>query len=199
MYSQASAFWCRYSQLPLPDVLPALCCLMNSWPSAAWFIPSSLLPDGIPALCCLMNSWPSAAWCTPGPLLPDVIPALCCLMNFWPSGAWFTPGPLISDVLPALCCLLPGVHQAAEGQEFIRQQRARSTSGSGSWEYLHQKAEAWEYIRQWKPGVPTSESRSLGVHQEADVYCRSYCLAFIVIYLHKNVKKTTNFFKKNLR
>ena len=27
---------------------------------------------------------------------------------------------------------------------------------------------------------------------------RSYCLAFIDIYLHKNVKKMTNFFLKNL-
>ena len=42
----------------------------------------------------------------------------------------------------------PGVHQAVEaGSTYIRRQKPGSTSGSGSREYLHQKAEAWEYIR----------------------------------------------------
>ena len=73
----------------------------------------------------------------------------------------------------------PGVHQAVEaGSTYIRKQKPGSTSGSGSREYLHQKAEAWEYIRK-------------------QMY-RSYCLAFIVIYLHKNVKKQLISSKKTL-
>ena len=110
---------------------------------------------------------------------------------------------------------MPGVHQAAEGREYIRQHRAGSTSGSGSREHLHQKAEGREYIRKQRArsmyirqqrARSSSGSRGPGVHQGSGSWehlhkkpegweyikkqmYRSYCLAFIDIYLYKNVKK----------
>ena len=150
MYSQPSGFLCRCSQLPLPwctpgpllpDELLALCCLIYSQLSAAWWNPGPLLPDELLALCCLMYSRPSAAWCNPGPLLPDELLALCCLIYSRPSAFWCTPSPLLPVARSTSGSRRPGVHQAAEGRE---------------------------YIRQWKLGVPTSEGRSLGVHQAVE-------------------------------